>query len=38
VPPGDNDTQLDWLPMIGRSMALLCLHAEELRGALLVDQ
>lgn len=36
--PAKNDSPIEWLPVVGRSMGLLCLHAEELRGAPLVDQ
>jgi hypothetical protein len=36
--PTSNDVPIEWLPLVGRSMGLLCLHAEELRGAPLVDQ
>lgn len=36
--PADNETLFDWTPVVGRSVGLLCLHAEELRGAPLVDQ
>lgn len=32
------NTSDDWVPVLGRSLALLTLHAEELRGAPLVDQ
>lgn len=28
----------DWQPVIGRALAMMCLHAEELRAAPLVDQ
>lgn len=34
----ESSQQPDWLPIIGRAMALLCLDAEELRSAPLVDQ
>lgn len=33
-----NATPFDWMPVLGRSMAVLCLHAEDLRGATLLDQ
>lgn len=36
--PANNDSTFDWTPPVGRSLGLLCLHAEELRGAALVDQ
>jgi hypothetical protein len=35
---GEGSTQVDWKPVVGRSLGLLCLHAEELRGAPLVEQ
>ena len=35
---GDTNTLLDWQLVMGRALGILCLHAEELRGAPLVDQ
>lgn len=35
---GEGSAQVDWQPVVGRSLGLLCLHAEELRSAPLVEQ
>lgn len=33
-----SESPFDWMPVRGRSMAVLCLHAEDLRGSTLLDQ
>jgi hypothetical protein len=38
VARGNSTDELDWQPVIARGIGLLCLHAEEMRGAPLVDQ
>ncbi len=36
--PANSDSPFEWLPILGRSLGLLCLRAEELRDQTLVDQ
>lgn len=38
MPSPSNSEQIEWMPIIGRSLAFLCLHYGEQTGRPMVDQ
>lgn len=38
MPQANNNDSVDWMPIIGRSLAYLCLHSGEQTSKSMVDQ